>query len=85
MQKTPQVLRGVRVRSKPPFADLPAVRQALAAAQRALEGCGRVNLRYSGTEPVARVMIEGDDQATIERMAEELCAVIRKEIGEERA
>jgi phosphoglucosamine mutase len=85
MQKTPQVLRGVRVRSKPPFADLPAVSKALVAAQRALDGTGRVNLRYSGTEPVARVMIEGDDQAAIERMAEELCAVIRKEIGEERA
>jgi phosphoglucosamine mutase len=50
-----------------------------------MNGRGRVNVRYSGTEPLARVMIEGDDAAEIEQLANELCDAIRKDIGEERA
>ena len=85
MQRTPQVLRSVRVRAKPRFEDVPAVWQRFQATQRDLEGEGRINLRYSGTEKVARVMIEGDDQKRIEMLADELCAEIRKAIGEEPA
>jgi phosphoglucosamine mutase len=82
MQRTPQVLRSVRVRSKPPFEEIPGLASALAATNVALGGNGRVNLRYSGTEPLARVMLEGDDQARIESLADELAEVIRKGIGE---
>jgi phosphoglucosamine mutase len=85
MQRAPQVLRSVRVRAKQRFDELPAVWKRFQATQRELEGAGRINLRYSGTEPVARVMIEGDDQQRIEALADALCAEIQKAIGEERA
>ncbi|MFI5316087.1 MAG: phosphoglucosamine mutase [Myxococcota bacterium] len=82
MQRTPQVLKSVRVRSKTPFEEIPGLAGALAAANDSLRGNGRVHLRYSGTESLARVMLEGDDQAQIESLADELCGVIRKAIGE---
>ena len=82
MERTPQVLKSVRVRAKPPFAEIAGLARVLAAANDALRGRGRVNLRYSGTEPLARVMLEGDDAAQIDALAEELCSVIRKAIGE---
>jgi phosphoglucosamine mutase len=82
MSRTPQVLRSVRVRQKPPFEEISGLPRLLASANDALRGRGRVNLRYSGTEPLARVMLEGDDAAQIEALAEELCSVIQKAIGE---
>jgi len=85
MQRTPQVLKSVRVRAKPPLDELPSARSAAAHADARMQGRGRVNVRYSGTEPLARVMIEGDDAAEIEQLASELCEAIRKDIGEERA
>ncbi len=85
MQRTPQVLKAVRVRSKPPLDQLPTARAVDARARARMDGRGRVNIRYSGTEPVARVMIEGDDAAEIEQLADELCEAIRVDIGEERA
>ncbi|HTO07765.1 MAG TPA: phosphoglucosamine mutase [Myxococcota bacterium] len=85
MQRTPQVLKSVRVRTKTPFGEIPEFARALAQAERALAGNGRANVRYSGTEPLARVMIEGDDAARIETLAQELCEVLRKAIGDTRS
>jgi phosphoglucosamine mutase len=82
MERTPQVLRSVRVRSKPPLEELPEFARALARIGADLEGRGRILVRYSGTEPVARVMLEGDDVGEIETLAEELCALIQRAIGE---
>lgn len=84
MERTPQVLRSVRVRSKPPLEDLPEFARALARIGADLEGRGRILVRYSGTEPVARVMLEGDDRGEIETFAEELCALIQRAVGEEK-
>jgi phosphoglucosamine mutase len=84
MQRTPQVLKSLRVRAKTPFAEIPEFARALARVERELEGRGRTNVRYSGTEPLARVMIEGDDAARIETLAQELVDVLRKAIGETR-
>jgi phosphoglucosamine mutase len=64
-----------------PFDDLPTVSRMLAETHRQLGDRGRVLLRYSGTEPLARVMIEGEDAAEIEALAEGLAEVIRKELG----
>jgi phosphoglucosamine mutase len=79
----PQVLLNVRVVKKIPFSDLPHV---LAKAQE-IEGSmgdrGRLLLRYSGTEPLARVMVEGEDLAQVETAANALAEVIKKEIGKE--
>jgi phosphoglucosamine mutase len=81
MQKFPQVLRNVRVRSKPDLASLPAVAEASRRVEAELGDAGRLVLRYSGTEPLARVMIEGPEQAAIERLAGELAAAIEQEVG----
>jgi phosphoglucosamine mutase len=75
-------LKSVRVREKKPFDQIPDFARALANVERELAGRGRTNIRYSGTEPLARVMLEGDDLARLESLAEELCGVLRKAIGE---
>jgi phosphoglucosamine mutase len=82
MQRTPQVLRSVRVRTKPPLDTVPELARAIAKLEADMAGRGRVNVRYSGTEPLARVMVEGDDEKTIGALADELCDVLRKAIGE---
>jgi phosphoglucosamine mutase len=77
----PQTLRSVKVKKKVPFDDLSAVKDVVAAIEKRLEGNGRLLLRYSGTEPLARVMIEGLDRMEIEKMAEQLIGAIQKELG----
>ena len=80
-RRFPQVLLSVRVAEKPDLATLPTVAAAADRVERELGDEGRLVLRYSGTEPLARVMIEGPEQARIDRMAEELGAAICAEIG----
>jgi len=77
----PQVLLNVRVARKVELTSLPAVARAAQRIEERLGVDGRLVLRYSGTEPLARVMIEGPEQKAIEAMAEELAAAIRAEIG----
>jgi phosphoglucosamine mutase len=81
MERFPQVLVNVPVREKRPFADLPGVATAAADVERELAGAGRLLLRYSGTEKLARVMIEGPDLAAIEAQAERVASAIRAELG----
>ncbi|MEW6368508.1 MAG: phosphoglucosamine mutase [Acidobacteriota bacterium] len=81
MKKFPQVLLNVPVREKRDFGKLPAVRAYMQEVERRLRNRGRLVLRYSGTEMLARVMIEGEDQAEIEGMAQALAAEIRREVG----
>ncbi|MCE9596004.1 MAG: phosphoglucosamine mutase [Planctomycetes bacterium] len=77
----PQVLVNVPVKSKPPLAGMPAVAEAVKRVEDELAGDGRVLLRYSGTEPLARLMIEGPDAAMIQARAQAVAALIRAEIG----
>jgi phosphoglucosamine mutase len=81
--KAPQVLENVRVRERPPFSSMPGVEKAVAAARQRLGANGRLLVRYSGTEAVARIMIEGDDHQEISRLAQEIGEAIRKHIGAE--
>jgi phosphoglucosamine mutase len=74
-------LINVPVARKVPFSELPTVETDLEAVVRQLTGRGRVLLRYSGTEALARVMIEGDDADEIQALAEGLAATIRNELG----
>jgi phosphoglucosamine mutase len=76
----PQVLINVAVENKKPFESLPEVSHAVARAESALGGRGRVLLRYSGTESLARVMVEGEDAATVRALAEEIANVVEKEL-----
>ena len=71
----PQLLRSVRFTGGSPLAE-PAVMQAVAAAEAALASSGRLLMRASGTEPVIRVMAEGEDEALVRRVVDEVCATI---------
>ena len=80
-QTYPQTLLNVRVREKRPFSDLPSVQAAVGVVEKQLANKGRLLLRYSGTERLARVMIEGESQHQIEAYAEGIAAAIKHEIG----
>jgi len=77
----PQTIRNVRVRQKTPFKEIPAVQGAIAAAERELDGNGRVVVRYSGTEALARVMIEAESQEQMNRLAGAIVESIQAELG----
>jgi phosphoglucosamine mutase len=80
-KRYPQILLNVRVRQKVPFTDLPSVRAAVSEVEELLSQTGRLLLRYSGTEPLARVMIEGENQGQIEEYARRIADTIEREIG----
>ena len=77
----PQVLLNVRVREKPDLRAHPKIGPVVQEIETGLEGCGRVVLRYSGTEPLARVMLEGREEARISSEAERLAEIINEELG----
>jgi phosphoglucosamine mutase len=74
------VLLNVRVPRKPPLENFPAIRDRVAQAQATIGDGARILLRYSGTENLARVMIEGRDAALIEREANAIADAIRESI-----
>lgn len=76
MTRFPQVLLNTPVPVKRPLEQMPAVQSAIRAVEAQLAGRGRVLVRYSGTENKVRVMVEGEDKATIERYAQEITTVI---------
>jgi phosphoglucosamine mutase len=77
----PQVIVNVKVREKKPLDTIPAVVTAIRAAEEELKDTGRVVIRYSGTEALARVMIEADSEVAMRRHAEAIAAAIRAELG----
>ncbi len=77
----PQILVNVRVGEKRPFENVPEIAAASASIEKELHGEGRLLLRYSGTENLARVMIEGKDQAEIESQAHRLAGVIKSALS----
>ncbi|MEO8033932.1 MAG: phosphoglucosamine mutase [Acidobacteriota bacterium] len=77
----PQLLLNQKVRSKPPLESLSSYRTALAEATTELDGRGRILVRYSGTENLVRVMVEGDDEPQIREVAGNLRDVLKREIG----
>jgi len=81
MHRFPQVLHNVKVRNRIPFSEMRDVSRAIGAVEERLNGRGRVFVRYSGTEMLARVMIEGEDEKEIEAGAREIGAAIEKNIG----
>ncbi len=77
LQLYPQVLINVRVQGAARLKDNAEINAAVLEAERALDGKGRVLLRPSGTEPLLRVMVEGEDDALVQRCAEKIAAVVR--------
>jgi phosphoglucosamine mutase len=81
LQIYPQRLVSIRVREKKALNELPAVAREIADCERAFGSDGRVLVRFSGTEPVARVMVEGPDLARVEQFTNRIATAIKKEIG----
>lgn len=77
----PQVLLNVRVKEKKEFSSIPEVSKAIKDCEDKLKDRGRILVRYSGTEPLARVMIEGENEGKIKTMAEEIAGTIKEAIG----
>ena len=70
--------RNIVVAEKPPLEGFPLIGKAISSAVETLSTLGRVVVRYSGTEPLARVMIEGEDEAQISALADDIAAAIRE-------
>jgi phosphoglucosamine mutase len=77
----PQKIQNVRVREKVPFADVPEVKRAIDAAERELDGNGRVVVRYSGTEALARVMVEAESEERMRALTAGIAGEIQKALG----
>ena len=81
LKKYPQAQRNLRVKRKPPLEELPAVMKLVGETERQLSGKGRVLLRYSGTEPKIRLLIEGREPDEIDRQANRIAEAIEEAIG----
>ncbi len=81
MRRVPQVLENVRVKNRMPLSEMPDVQRMMADAEKRLAGTGRLLVRYSGTEMLARVMVEGEDGVQIKTLAQEIGAAIQKYAG----
>ncbi len=78
----PQLVSNIRVREKKPFEELEGVAKLVSDAETELKAQGgRLLLRYSGTEPKARLLLEGRDNAVLEKWSEKICGAIKKQIG----
>ena len=77
----PQILINVRVREKVDLATVPAIADAMARVEQRLDGQGRLVVRYSGTEPLLRVMLEGPTEHEVRTWAQEIADVVKKELG----
>jgi phosphoglucosamine mutase len=78
----PQLVTNVKVREKIPFAQIDGVNKFVADAEKELQTQGgRVLLRYSGTEPKARLLLEGRDTKVLEKWSQKICGAIQKQIG----
>jgi phosphoglucosamine mutase len=77
----PQKIQNVRVREKIPFAEVPTVQRAIAAAESELNGNGRVVVRYSGTEALARVMVEAESEERMLALTADIAGEIEKALG----
>jgi len=77
----PQKIQNIRVREKTPFAQIPTVKSAIEAAERDLDGNGRIVVRYSGTESLARVMVEAESEDKMQTITAAIAAEIKKALG----
>ncbi|MDD6088844.1 MAG: phosphoglucosamine mutase [Desulfovibrionaceae bacterium] len=81
LQPYPQVLINVRVSQKPPIEECQSVMDAVRRVEKELDGRGRVLLRYSGTEPLCRVMVEGENAEHVKKLAEDLAKIVEKALS----
>ena len=83
MEPLPQVLYNVEVKAKKNLSEIPEVQRRIQAIEQSLGQSGRLLIRYSGTEPLLRIMIEGENEATLHQLGQELAALVKKNLGRE--
>jgi len=81
MEPFPQVLYNVEVKAKRELSEIPEVNQKVKAIEKALGHSGRILIRYSGTEPILRIMVEGEDEARLHKLAQEMVEEVRKHLS----
>ena len=81
MSAVPQVLLNVKVSRKPDLESIPDIARAMRDGEQSLNRCGRVLVRYSGTEPLLRIMVEGEQASVIQGVAERLAGVVRSHLS----
>ncbi len=81
MKAVPQILLNVKVSQKPELEKVPDLQDAIRASEQRLNGSGRVLVRYSGTEPLLRIMVEGEREAVIREEADRLAQVVKAHLG----
>ena len=81
MQVFPQITINVKVKEKPELSQIPEIREKMYQVEKALSHKGRLLVRYSGTEPICRIMVEGEDKGVIEDYAKEIASVIKRRLG----
>ena len=81
MEFFPQILRSVEINRKKPFEEIPGLLKEVEEAEKKLGKKGRINIRYSGTEFLARVMVEGEDKTLIDAIASDVSSIIAEDIG----
>jgi phosphoglucosamine mutase len=80
-QEFPQILENVSVSKKVEFSQFPEIKDIIDSVKNDLGDTGRLDVRYSGTEPLARIMIEGESQTQIEEFASSIAKVIKRHLG----
>jgi len=81
MEPFPQVLYNVEVKAKRELSEIPEINQKVKAIEKALGHSGRILIRYSGTEPILRIMVEGEDEARLHKFAQEIVEEVRKHLS----
>src|SRR5271169_1256279 len=81
MKTYPQILVNVKVKQRSDLASIPEISKHMSEIEKKLDGTGRLLVRYSGTEPKVRVMIEGENQLEIKVLAEDLANIIKEKLG----
>jgi phosphoglucosamine mutase len=82
LEKTPQILRNVRVARRVAYEEIPSIAEAMARARARFDGRGRIFLRYSGTEPLLRILVEGPEESEVRAVADELESTVRAGLAE---
>jgi phosphoglucosamine mutase len=81
MKPLPQVLYNVKVKEKKKISEFPEIEKRIKEIENTLGHSGRILIRYSGTEPLLRIMVEGEDETNLRRFAQDLVELVNKRIG----
>jgi phosphoglucosamine mutase len=81
MVPLPQVLYNVEVKEKKSLSEFPEIDKRIREVEKSLGNSGRLLIRYSGTEPLLRIMVEGEDEPKLHRMAQDLVGLVKKHLG----